>query len=282
MRSMLKTVPVLISLLLLMMMSGTARAQTDAATAETLLRKSGLWVQLAGIAQQVRAGMAGGAAEQGATLTDAEAARLDRAVDTAYAAPRLRASVLRRLVREMPAMHVALVLAWHDSAVGRVITRMEEVASVADQDSDTMAQEGARRLAAMSESRRLLLERLMVESRAGEALAGMTINTALGVQQGLRSMRPDAPGPNADELRAVLQAQRPQLERAFGTMAVAAFAQVYAEASDEQLQAYLRFQETEAGRQFNRVMETAMDRMFLEAATELGRALPGTKDQANV
>ena len=279
MRAMLKTVPVLISLLLLMM-SGTAWAQTDAATAETLLRKSGLWAQLAGIAQQVRAGMAGGAAEQGATLTDAEAARLDRAVDTAYAAPRLRVSVLRTLVREMPAMHVVSVLAWHDSAAGRVFTRMEEAASAADQDSDTMAQ-GAHRLAAMSEARRLLLERLMVESRAGEALAGMTINTALGVQQGLRSMRPDAPGPSADELRAVLQAQRPQLERAFGTMAVAAFAQVYAEASDEQLQAYLRFQETEAGRQFNRVMETAMDRMFLEAATELGRALPGTKDQAN-
>lgn len=279
MRAMTTTVQALVGLLL--MVCCPVWAQTDAATAEALLRKSGVWVQLAGIAHQVRAGMAGGAVEQGATLSEAEAARLHRAVDTAYAAPRLRASVLRTLMRDMPAAHVAPVLAWHDSATGRAITRMEEAASAADQDSGTMAQEGAHRLAAMSEARRLLLELLMVESRAGETLAGMTINTALGVQQGLRSLRPDAPGPTTDELRAMLQTQRPQLERAFSAMMMAASAQVYAEASDEQLQTYLRYQETEAGRQFNRVMEAAMDSMFLEAATELGRSLPSTKDQAN-
>lgn len=258
-----------------------AGAQTDAATAETLLRKSGLWAQLASTAQQVRSGLADTAREQGAELTPTEVERLSRVIDAAYAAPRLRAAARRVVMRDLPRTAAPPLLAWFDSATGRLMTRLEEQSNAVDREPDASMREGARRLAAMGEGRRLLLERLMVESRASEAMAGMTINTALGVQQGLRSARPDLPGPGVDELRAALQGQRAQMEQAYAGFMLATAAAVYAEASDEQLQAYLRFHETDAGRVFTRVIERALDELFLEAATELGRALPGTKDQAN-
>ena len=82
-------------------------------------------------------------------------------------------------------------------------------------------------------------------------------------------------------MRAALMGQRAEIERGFAGFMLTTAAAVYAEASDEQLQAYLRFHETEAGRVFTRVIERALDELFLDAATDLGRALPGTKDQAN-
>lgn len=278
-----------IVLSLCMGLSSSTWAQTDARTAERLLRASGLWEQLKSVAQQVRAGMEMAAQKMaapqgGAEVTAAESARIGRAVDAAYAPPRLRATATRVLTRDMQASHVPAVVAWYDSAAGIAITRLEEAAASDARNPDEVLQAGAARLAAMPDARRNLLQRIMVAARAAEGAALMTINTAIGVQQGLAASQPprEGPeGPSADQLRAALEGQRAQLQQGFVALVLASSALVYEAATDGQLAAYLAFLDSAAGRHFSEVMERAMDRLFLDAATDLGRALPGTRENAN-
>lgn len=57
-------------------LSQVAHAQTDPATAEQMLRKSGLWVQMASVAEALRDGMASGPQALGARASPSEPARL--------------------------------------------------------------------------------------------------------------------------------------------------------------------------------------------------------------
>jgi hypothetical protein len=267
--------------LLLTLTCTLAWSQTDPATAERLLRRSGLWSQLEGMAPRLRAGMAQGAQQGGRELSAEETERLGRAVDVAYAAPRLRSTAMRSLTRHMPPEHVDAVEAWFASPVGAAITKMEESASDETSDPTQKLKEGAARLQGMASDRRALLRRIMQLSKAAETGAAMAINTALGVRQGLRSVRPDAPGPSEEEVRSMLEAQRPRMEQAFSAMAEASAAMVYEAANDEQLTLYARFLDSPPGRQFTDVVGQALDAVFLEAATVLGRAMPGTRDGSN-
>ena len=261
--------------------SSSVWAQTDTRTAERLLRASGLWEQLKSVAQQVRAGMEAAAQQGGEEVTAAESARIGRAVDATYAPPRLRATATRVLARDLQASHVPALVAWYDSASGIAITRLEEAAASDARNADELLQAGATRLAAMPDARRNLLQQIMVSARAAEGAALMTINTAIGVQQGLAAAQPQREGPSADELRAVLEGQRTQLQEGFVAVVLASSALVYEPATDGQLAAYLAFLNSAAGRHFSEVMERAMDLLFLDAATDLGRALPGTRESAN-
>ncbi len=271
-----------LTLLLTFILCGNAQAQTDAATAEKLLRKSGLWEQLKDIPAQMRTGM-GTAAGPGATaLSAAELQRLERAVDLAYAAPRLRATAQRVVQAELKAAHVKPLLAWFDSVTGLAMTQWEEASGSTGDDPSARVQEGASRLGSMAPARRELLAALNKESRAAPAMANMSINTALGVQQGLLSAQPDRPGPTLAQMRAELEAQRAAMEEAFGGLMLALAAVTYEAASDAQLAAYLAFLQSPAGAHFTEVAEHALDQLFLEAGTELGRAMPGTREGANV
>lgn len=258
-----------------------AWAQTDARTAEQLLRSSGLWEQLSSVAKQVRAGIDDGASQSGSRLSAEESARLTRAVDAAYAAPRLRAAAARQVARDMQAAMVPAVVDWYDSATGVVITRLEEAAAADERSPDTVLQAGAARLAAMPETRRVLLQQIMAAARAAESAAQMAINTAVGVQQGLAAVQTDRAGPSAAELRAALDAQRPRLQAGFFSLMLAASALMHEPATEAQLAAYLGFLNSAAGRHFSAVVEGVLDTMFLDAATDLGRALPGTQANAN-
>lgn len=121
----------------------------------------------------------------------------------------------------------------------------------------------------------------MTAARAAEVAALMTINTAVGVQQGLVAVQPGRAGPALEDLRAALEAQRPQLQEGFVAVLLAASALMHEPATEAQLTAYLDFLNSPAGRHFSAVMESVMDTLFLDAATDLGRVLPGTRENAN-
>jgi hypothetical protein len=88
-------------------MATPAWAATDAAAmAESLMRKSGLWEQLADVAKGVRAGMVAGTGQGARKPSPTELERLSRAIDTAYSAQRLRSACLAAITSELDPKHV--------------------------------------------------------------------------------------------------------------------------------------------------------------------------------
>lgn len=250
-----------------------ARAQIDPGSAERLLRKSGLWAQLEGIAEQVLQGLKEAAAQGGPAPGPAESERLDAAARAAYAAQRLRGVALRLVTQELQPQHLGALFAWYDAPTGVLMTRLEERSAADARESDVVMAEGLALLQAMSPARREQIEAVVQASGSVDTAVAMTLNTVAGVRQGLSGVLPPGAGPTPEATRALLAEQLPRLRPAFEQLVRAVSAVAYAGADEAQLAAYVVFLRSPAGQHLSDVMNRVLDEAFLDAATELGRRL---------
>jgi hypothetical protein len=258
-----------------------AHAEIDRPAAESLARKSGLWEQFGGIGPQIEAGVQQALAQAGAAPAPSELARLKRVVQAAYAPDRLRSVSTGVIAGRMQAQHLDALQRWFDSPQGQALTRAEEDASAANADAEAAMKQGAALLKSMPAERRQLLEDLLLATRAADALVQITVSTTVAAQLGAASAQPGVPGPSAAAVRAMLESQRPQMLQAFSSMMLASFAQVYARIPSAQLRQYVAFIRTPAGTEFNQVAFEALEAALTDAAAEMGRRLPGTRDGNN-
>jgi hypothetical protein len=255
-----------------------AQAEIDRSAAESLVRKSGLWEQLSGIAPQVEAGMQQALAQAGQTPAPSEKARITRVIRSAYAPDRLRSVSIGVIAAKMQAQHLNALRRWFDSPQGQAITRAEEATHG---DPGVALKEGAALLESMPTDRRKLLEDLLAATRAADAMVQISISTGVAVQLGAANALPGAPAPSAAQMHAMLETQRPQMLQAFAAMTLAAFAHAYAKIPSHQLRQYVAFIRTPAGTAFNEVGLEALEAALTDAAAEMGRRLPGTRDGRN-
>ena len=258
-----------------------AHAEIDRAAAESLVRKSGLWEQLSGIALQVEADMQQTLAQGGTAPAATEKARVTQVIRAAYAPDRLRSISTGVIAARMEPQHLNALRQWFDSPQGQALTRAEEVAVTGQADPTAALKEGVALLNAMTGERRKVLEDLLAATRAAEAMVQITISTAVAAQVGAAGTLPSGPAPSAAEIRGMLEAQRPQMLQAFKALTLASFAQVYAKIPAQQLREYLAFIRTPAGTQFNAAALEALGTALTDAAAEMGRRLPGTRDGRN-
>lgn len=251
---------------------GLAFAQVPANTAEALMRKSGIWSQLADVATQVKAGL--GQASQDGSLPPEEVQRLERIADDAFAAARLRESVLQTLSRNVTQEQSVDALKWFDSAEGRQITAMEEAFSTNFDDMNRVMSDGNKALAKASTKRHSLLSQTVKASKAGEAMATMEINVTVGILQGLASAMPHSGQGNTADLRMSFEAKRPQMVAANGGVALTISALTYQSASDKTLEQYVKFLSSKSGAALTASMMDAMDQSLSNAAKRLGSAIP--------
>lgn len=261
--------------------AGASWAQTDGATAESLLRKSGLWEQLATIAPQIEAGLMESLSQARTKPSAAEVERIARVIKETHSDQRLRATTVRIVSGKLNGRLIADLQHWYDSPVGREITKLEEASTAEGGDPREVVRQGSELLGQTSQRRRQLLEELLAETRAAEALTQITINTSIAAQRGVASVLPDAPAVSAADLRAAIEAQRPQMLNAFSILALAGFAKAYESLPTEQLSEYVSFFKSNAGSHFNALCIEALDAALSEAAAELGQRLPSTDDRAN-
>jgi hypothetical protein len=249
------------------------QAQIDPGSAERLLRKSGLWVQLEGVAEQVRQGLKEAVAQGGPEPSPAESARLDAAARPAYAAARLRGVALRMVTQELQPQHLGALFAWYDAPTGVLMTRLEERSAADPRESGVVMAEGLALLQAMSPARREQIEAVVQASGSVDTALSMTLNTVAGVRQGLSGVLPPGAGPTPEATRALLAEQLSKLRPGFEQLVRAVSAVAYAGADEAQLAAYAVFLRSPAGQHLSNVMNRVLDEAFLDAATELGRRL---------
>ncbi len=250
-----------------------AQAQTDPGTAERLLRKSGLWLQLDGVAQQVQQGVLEAATQSGRSPEPAELDRLRAAAGAAYAGERLRGVALRQVSQELEPRHLKALFAWYDTPTGVLMTALEERSASDARGTEIVMSDGLSRWQAMGAERRSQLEALLLASGSVDSALSMTLNTVAGVRQGLAGVLPPGTGPSPEATRALLAQQLPQLRPAYEQMMRAISAVAYADASDEQLREYVAFLRSPAGQHLGDLMQRVLDAAFLEGATELGRRM---------
>lgn len=249
-----------------------AMAEVPLATAEALMRKSGIWAQLGDVAAQVKLGLV--QSSQDGVLPAEEIQRLERIADDAFAASRLRDSVLQTLSREVTPAQSADALQWYDSAVGEQITAMEEAFSSSFDDLNRRMADGNQVLAKASAKRQSLLSQTVKASRAAEAMASMEINVTVGILQGLANAMPGPGKRSTADLRKGMEAKRPQMVAANRGVALTMSALTYQAANDKVLEQYVRFLSSKSGTELSISMMDALDQSVSRAAQRLGSAIP--------
>lgn len=254
---------------------GVSTAEVPATTAEALMRKSGVWAQLADVATQVKAGMV--KSSEGTSLSPEDAQRLDQIADDAFSAARLRETVLQVLSRDITAAQGVDALKWFDSPAGRQITATEEAFSANFDDMNRVLTDGNMLLTQASAKRQSLLSQIVAASRTAESMAAMQISSTVAIMQGLSSAMPN-PSPSAlppvAELRAALESQRPQMVAASRGVALSMSALSYQTVSDQFLAQYVKFLSSKSGTALTHSMEEALDKSLSNASQLLGSGMP--------
>lgn len=263
----------------LLTLCATTSAQTDAKTAKALMQNSGIWQQLTAISPQIQSGLLASASQAGVKPSLLEIERLSKTVDEIYSSDRLRSTALATFKAHTKAAHIPALRRWYASDIGKTITGVEEAAVATQANPQTTLEQGTALLAEMPADRRTVLENIIVASRSAQAITQITVDTTLATQRGVLSVTPNPPSNCEGDLRSMLEAQRPQMLEAFGKLALANAAIMYAELPTVALTQYVEFLSSAPGQHFSDVALKAYSAALVKGAEELGRKLPVTKMQ---
>lgn len=241
------------------------------------MRKSGLWVQVGAMEASVRLGFDAAVAKFG----PAAPAALDtvrRSIGEIYGAARMREAVRRQLASNLSSADLNEDLAWLATPFAQRVTAMEEAAASADKIVER-ARAADAKFASLGIARRKLLERMIEASDAAEMHAQIFVNQLMAVSRaiaaasGQRETDAATMAPQLDLLRA-------QLKGSIAPRLLADLALIYDELSDAELEQYLAFIESPAGRRTARAVNAALAAVLSDAAEQLGQSLVRAFDTA--
>lgn len=261
--------------------------EAPARNVEELMRKSGIWKQVAQVEPALLAGLAQGwneaAGARGIEDSQAGLARLKAAARRAYGADILRAEMQRQLAESLDKADEEKALAWLETDLGRRLTKLEEDAGEGAEPNARM-REAREYAAAAPASRVALAERFAQALRSGEAGASMMIGISMGVVSGVVIATTPQDTSAVAAVRRRFESQRPQLEAAMLKIAVDQFVFTYREVPEADLERYVEFAQSPSGRRYHDATREAMDKVLAQASVrfgvELGNMKPGLQRQA--
>ncbi len=246
-------------------------AATSEALVDDFLRKSGLWAQLAQIEPGVQLGIAQSDGQM-RQLNDEQLRHLRAAASYAYGADRLRKAMRADLVATLPTSDAEQALQFLATDLGKRVTALEEAAA-SPADSDRIEAIAAEAAAALTPSRRQLIQRMVKATGIVDVAASIVINQQLGVMRGFAFYSGRADASTTDELRTRMDSYREQMIGALAPRLTAHAAVIYGPLSEEELVRYVAFLESPVGLTISRVTSAALDRVLAAAAFDLGRRI---------
>lgn len=264
---------VLLAVALLAMAASSASAQER--RIDELMRKSGIWQHMGQVQEAARLGAEEARKHALANprpndLTEAQHKRMVAAMDKAFAPERLRAAMRTELLQELAVADEEEVLRWLSTDLGTRITRIEEQRGTPEEQV-RMEREAPKLLESLPKERVDKYVRLADSVNAGESGANMLINVTTAIAYGIAIASPHGDVAMVKAMREQMEAQRPQMVAALGQRSIAIFAYTYQPLDDEEIEKYVAFAESPAGRRYHEATTRALDKVFAHASVDMGR-----------
>jgi hypothetical protein len=251
--------------------AGQADHRADAQTLDDLLGRSGLKVQLESLTASVRAQFKRAHSKQ---------AGQDRITIDRIVAERFKMEILYRKIklefeRNLEPGRLEQALAWYDSDLGKRIVGQELAALVSASGPEAVADLERNRPSA----RRLeLIERLDAGGGASETTVDITVAIVRSLTVAFQPGIPAVAGLTREQLdRQIARARNRTLED-MRRVCMVSMLLAYRGLSDDELDRYVRFVESDAGRWYASVMNSALlaavDAAADATAAELATAVP--------
>jgi uncharacterized protein (DUF4415 family) len=246
-----------------------AEIPTKEVLAPKLMKLSGMEEQIRQIPPQILSSLA----EQKGRLDTEAYASFSQAMRDAFSAEQIEKSAVRQATTNLTAETMQKALDWLESGLGKKITSLEEAASTphAVQQIQTLA--GRLKSAPLPPHRLELIQRLDSVTQATDLSLSITETAMMAVATALDAIQPKELQVGTDTLKKQLEQQRPQLRQDILSMTTAAGLYVYQTLSDVELDRYIEFLESAAGKQYQTGMNAALKEALAEASERAGKNL---------
>jgi|SRR5882672_2068147 len=237
---------------------------------DELLERSGLRVQLESLAAGVRVQFLRG---QG-RISSQDRATIDRIASTNFDADAIYSRIKLEFERNLDADKLADALTWYRSPLGKRITGLELMALALESGLDNVSIERKQ----ASHERIALVERLDAVGGASETTVDVTLSIVRSLTRAFQPVLPvSARVSNAQLEEQIARARSRTLEQIRSACLVSMLL-AYRSLTDQELAAYVRFAESEAGHWYMSVMNSALlaavDVAAAATAGELATAVP--------
>jgi hypothetical protein len=245
-----------------------AQSQEALDTAQRLVVRSGLAVQLPGFVGQMKSQLA----QQRGKTSDELALKLVEAAEQAYRPEALQDEIARDVARRLQVKEMKVALAWLDSDIGRRITLAEEAASSADDAAVGKFMQGLKDR--KPSAARVSLIKAIIEASDAEDLAVRGLQAiALGVALGMDSTLPNERRLGLARIEKQVNAELPKdkLKQELRATMLSTCLYAYRELPDEDLRPYLAFLRSAAGKRYSDQMTEAFMGALVRASVRLGQ-----------
>jgi hypothetical protein len=241
----------------------------DTQLVQTLMRKSGLDKQLEQIPAMVQAGI-DQTQQQQQRLSPEDTANLKRLAAIAFDAKTLADAVRAHVGANMTGKDIEAALAWLNSPLGEKITGLEEAASTPQAMAEMQSMAG--RLAG-DKARAEKMKKLDVAIQASESSVRMVLNMQVVMTVAMTSSLEPDQQPSVDAILREVNKNSAQIRSMMEQQTILAFLYTYRSLPDAELDRYIAFGESAAGKKYQAVTSEAVSGAMVEAGRKLGSLL---------
>ncbi|WP_242650491.1 DUF2059 domain-containing protein [Cognatiyoonia koreensis] len=198
----------------------------------------------------------------------------DKAVSTIYNLDRMEAEVKIAFATDLADDDIDSMIAFFDSDLGRTIINLEVSAREAllDETVEEASKEAAALALADEDPRMELIKTYADVNNIVEANVVGAMNANFAFYIGLMDGGAFPQALSEEEILADVWSQEPDIRTNTTEWVYSFLYLAYQPLADEDIQAYIDFSETEAGRDINNALFSAFDGMFEDISKNLGRA----------
>lgn len=262
------------AIFVLVHMPMASESAEDAKTRE-LLRASGLEEQINRIPNHVLAGLS----EERVNLPGKVYDILHDAVIYAYDAEQITNSICTKVSANMDRGQIAGVMKWLQSNLGQKITKLEEAASTPEGLQEMQVFAGQLQDGNYLQHRFNLMDQLDNATGATRMTVDIVLLTAYGVATALDTLLSEELKSGPAQLREQLEMQRQGIIEAHQQMTKIGFLYTYRTLTDTEIERYVKFAESELGRQYHTVVGSAVMAALFEATERMMDFLMSDFDQ---
>jgi hypothetical protein len=236
---------------------------------QILMHKSGLKKQIEQMPQLLQAELDQQQAEA-MGLPEEDFNRIRSLARSAFDAKTIHDAVQTYIKLNLSENDMRAVLEWLDSPLGKKITRLEEDASTAEAYTEMQAI-GSKLLDENKDSARI---NKIIRLDDATGTTESTINTVLNVQLAMitamsAAMEADK-RPSFEDVQDLVNMNKSQIQAAMKRMVQRQFLYSYRELTDNEIDRYTQFAESQSGQRYHYVSMRAIDEALVRAARKMG------------
>jgi hypothetical protein len=191
----------------------------------------------------------------------------------AYQTDRIKRDLLARFEKSLDPACIEAVLGWLQSPLGRKITKLEEAASTPEGFRQMSAYVALLQTNPAPQARLRLVKRLDEAIKATDLMLDMATITVYETMNGVVAAMPQQLNMDPAALSQLLKTHREEMRKEFQKAVMNTFLYAYQPLSDEELEEYIAFAESENGKRYHEAILAELKKIQMEAAYRVAKGM---------